>query len=164
MLKQQVQFISAKEPFEVIPHLTTTGEILDRSEKDGTEPRRAWHKSHGKWESDPIVDDLSLVLEAQDGLVIIGGCCHAGILNTCAHVSKMFDERIHAFIGGSHMLHFTRDEVSHVADVLEQTYGPPQLYLNHCTGKKTMAQVREQFGSEIAHDCRVGTELTYEIN
>jgi len=160
--KQGIKFSFVKEPFEVTPGLTTTGEITDRPEKDST----AWymtHKVNRRRKRDPLSDDLSLVLDTKKGLVIVTGCCHAGLLNTCVHVSKLFNKEIRAILGGTHLMTFKRKEIGHIGDVLEKTYNMPQLYLNHCTGKKAILQLKDRFGPEIVHDFWVGSEMTYEI-
>jgi metal-dependent hydrolase (beta-lactamase superfamily II) len=61
------------------------------------------------------------------------------------------------------MLAYSKEDVEHAGDVLEKVYGTPQLYLNHCTGKQAIEQLRTRFGSDVVHDCFVGTELTFEI-
>ncbi|MHA1718986.1 MAG: MBL fold metallo-hydrolase [Promethearchaeota archaeon] len=161
-MKSKVEFQLSKDPIKINQFLTFTGEIKDRPEKDGTE-KKLLHFKDGSWEKDPLLDDASLVLETKDGLVIIGGCMHSGLLNTCNFVNRMFNgKKIAAIIGGTHMMGFDKKEVDHVADELEQKYGTPKLYLNHCTGEKTIEQLKERFGPEIVVPCPVGTVLTYD--
>jgi len=161
-LLETVEFQLSREPVEILPGLHSIGEIpLDeRPEKPGLEPQ-AYHKINDQWEQDPILDDLSLALKTDQGLVIITGCCHAGLLNTCAKARRIFDDKIHAVIGGTHMMRYSDEEVEHVGDVLERDYATPQIYLNHCTGKKAVEQLRKRFGPDIVHDCFVGSELKY---
>ncbi|MHA1491395.1 MAG: MBL fold metallo-hydrolase [Promethearchaeota archaeon] len=160
-LEKKVSFSLTKELFEVNPYLFFTGEVKNRPEKDGTSNLYVrFYK--GKWEKDPLIDDISLVLKARDGLVLICGCCHAGLLNTCAYISELFNEKISAIIGGTHMMSYSKKEVEHVADVLEKKYGTPKLFLNHCTGKKKIKQLEIRFGSEIVKPCLVGTELFFK--
>jgi len=163
-LAKKVEFQLTKDSVEVLPKLFTTGEIpiAERPEKPGI-VSGAFHKVDGRREWDPVVDDLSLVLQAKDGLVIVTGCCHAGLLNTCAKAIRLFGQRIKAIIGGTHMLEYSREDVEHVGDALENLYGTPELYLNHCTGKKAIEQLRSRFESDVVYDCFVGTELTFEI-
>jgi 7,8-dihydropterin-6-yl-methyl-4-(beta-D-ribofuranosyl)aminobenzene 5'-phosphate synthase len=163
-LARKVEFQLARDPEEVLPRLSTTGEIpiVERIEKPGI-AGNAFHKLDGKCVWDPVIDDLSLVLQTKDGLVMITGCCHAGLLNACARTTKLFGGPIRAIIGGTHMLAYSRDDIEHVGDELEKVYGTPQLYLNHCTGKQAIEQLRIRFGSDVVHDCLVGTELTFEI-
>ncbi len=159
-LQERIKFNFVREPFRITANLSTTGEIHERPERDGTS-KKIVHKVNRDWKTDVLLDDLSLVLETNDGLVLICGCCHAGLLNTCAHVSKVFDKNIIAILGGTHMLGFSRKEIDHVGDILENTYGSPILYLNHCTGRKVISRLETRFGSEIVRPCLVGTELTF---
>lgn len=163
-LEATVQFQLSKEAVEVLPGLFTTGEIplAERMEKPGAEPR-AYHKVKGQWEGDPIIDDLSVVLKTDKGLVIITGCCHAGLLNTCAKATRTFGDKIHAVIGGTHMMRYSEEEVEHVGTELKKDYGSPELYLNHCTGKKAIAQLKKRLGPEIVHDCFVGSEIIFNM-
>ena len=161
-MKSMIDFQFSKDPVKINEFLTFTGEITERPDKDGTEKVMV-HFINGAWEPDPLLDDASLVLETKDGLVIIGGCMHSGLLNTCKHVSKMFNgKKIIAIIGGTHMMGFDAKEVEHVAKEVEEKYGLPKLYLNHCTGEKVVAQLRDKFGSEVVMSCPVGTTLTYD--
>jgi metal-dependent hydrolase (beta-lactamase superfamily II) len=61
------------------------------------------------------------------------------------------------------MIEYSREDVEHVGNVLEKTYGTPLLYLNHCTGRKAIDQLRSRFGLDVVRDCFVGTELAFEI-
>ncbi len=161
-MKSMVDFQFSKDPIKINQFLTYTGEINNRPDKDGTE-KTMIHFKNGVWELDPLLDDVSLVLETKGGLVIIGGCMHSGLLNTCNYVNKMFNgKKIIAIIGGTHMMGFNAKEVEYVANELETKYNLPKLYLNHCTGEKAIRQLRDIFGSEIVIPCPVGTTLTYD--
>jgi 7,8-dihydropterin-6-yl-methyl-4-(beta-D-ribofuranosyl)aminobenzene 5'-phosphate synthase len=153
-----------KDSVEVLPHLATTGEIpvAQRPEKPGI-PKNTFHRVDGQWKWDPVVDDLFQILQTREGLIIITGCCHAGVLNTCARATQLFNQKIKAIIGGTHMLEYSKEDIEHVGDALQNIYGTPELYLNHCTGKRAIEQLRGRFGSQIVHDCHVGTEFMFEI-
>jgi len=161
-MKSMINFQFSKTPVKINEFLTFTGEITERPDKDGTH-KIMLHKNNGVWESDPLLDDASLVLETKDGLVLIGGCMHTGILNTCRFLNNKFDrKKIIAIIGGTHMVGFNEEEVEYVAKELEEKYGTPKLYLNHCTGEKAIKQLSRIFGSELVVPCPVGTTLTYD--
>ena len=162
----------SKEPQQIAPYLKTTGEIIERNEKDGVEPI-AMHWEDGKLVVDPVLDDLSLVLSTREGEVIIAGCAHSGILNICNYVKKSTGRKIIAILGGTHMVRYTPQEVIHVANQLENVYDCPDLYLNHCTDKlpipflrktKTIDILKKRFGQEKVKNCYVGTKITFECN
>jgi 7,8-dihydropterin-6-yl-methyl-4-(beta-D-ribofuranosyl)aminobenzene 5'-phosphate synthase len=159
----KISFKLEKNSVEVLPNLFTTGEIpiAERTEKPGI-ASRVLHKVDGRREWDPVIDDLSLILQTKEGLVIVTGCCHAGILNACARATRLFNTKIKALTGGTHMMEYSKEDVEHIGNVLESVYGTPELYLSHCTGQKAIEQLKARFGTDIVHDCPVGSELTFE--
>ncbi len=55
-----------------------------------------------------VPDDQALVIDTVEGLVIITGCGHAGVINTIRAAEAMFPGRpIHALIGGLHLYEHT---------------------------------------------------------
>lgn len=165
----KVNFFLTNEVVQVLPYISTSGEINERSEKVGREPN-AFHHINSRDELDLVLDDQSLVLDTTEGVVILTGCCHAGILNTCKLVQKQYKKPIKAIIGGIHLVRFSKAEVMAVARVLEEQYGTPILYLNHCTDQIPIPFVRktkgtellkQRFGSEVVRNCHVGTQITY---
>jgi len=136
-----------KEPVQVVPGLWTTGEISSRPEPEG---RSAYHiiRRDGRWRPDPYRDDLSVVVETTQGPVLICGCCHAGLLNTLAHVRALFGTPPVAVVGGTHLIHADGPTMQRVIDVLAD-YGPPRLWLSHCTGERGFLALRAAFGQQV---------------
>jgi 7,8-dihydropterin-6-yl-methyl-4-(beta-D-ribofuranosyl)aminobenzene 5'-phosphate synthase len=168
--EEKVEFLLNKASQQLTRCLRTTGEISERDEVDGVEPK-AMHLEDGKLAIDPVLDDLSLVLSTTEGEVIIAGCAHSGILNICEAVKKSTGRKIIAIIGGTHMVSYTREEVLHVSEVLKEKYDYPDLFLNHCTDKlpipfvkKTPAFdiIKEVYGADKVNKCYVGTKLSFE--
>ena len=155
-LEQRLTIQLSTEPAEVLPGVWTTGEITDRAEPEG---RSAYHLTYGTegWEPDPYRDDMSLVLETGRGLTVICGCCHAGLLNTLAHVRRTFGPDITTVAGGTHLLHADEAHLQRVMEVLREL-DVPQLYLNHCTGQRAYVTLAQAFGEKVA-PCPAGTRL-----
>jgi 7,8-dihydropterin-6-yl-methyl-4-(beta-D-ribofuranosyl)aminobenzene 5'-phosphate synthase len=157
-LEQRLTFQLSAEPKEIFPGVWTTGEITNRAEPEG---RSAHHLVRGTegWEPDPYRDDMALVLETGKGLVVLCGCCHAGLLNTLAHVRRNFGLDITAVAGGTHLLQADEAHLRRVIEVLREL-GVPWLYLNHCTGQRAYVTLAQAFGEAVA-PCPVGT--TFEL-
>ncbi len=161
-LEKKVKFDFHTNPYQITSYLSTVGEITKREEPDGSSILMV-HQENGGWKKDLIYDDLSLVLKTKKGLVLLCGCCHSGILNTCSKLKQDYPkEKIHAIIGGTHMLTFSKKKIKHVAEALEKQYDSPHLYLNHCTGKKALSYLKEYFSNDIFHDFLVGEVLNFE--
>lgn len=159
-LAQRLTFQLSAEPMEIVPGVWTTGEITDRREPEG---RSAHHLIRGVegYESDPYRDDMALVLETGSGLVVLCGCCHAGLLNTLAHVRRTFGVDITAVAGGTHLLQADEAHLRRVIEVLRE-FGVSRLYMNHCTGQRAYVTLAQAFGEAVA-PCPVGTSFEFSV-
>ncbi len=149
------------EPVEVLPGLWTTGEITDRAEPMGSSASH-FIRTNNEWLPDPYRDDLSLVLSAGDRVILICGCCHAGLLNTMQHVRRIFQKPIHSVIGGSHLASATDEYLDHLIQVVHNEFAETQFHLNHCTGSNTLDYLKKALGKSVDH-CPAGTTLVYSI-
>ncbi|MBM4464152.1 MAG: MBL fold metallo-hydrolase [Chloroflexi bacterium] len=157
-LEERLELRLGAEPMEILPGVWTTGEITGRAEPEG---RSAHHLICGPegWEPDPYRDDMALVLETDEGLVVLYGCCHAGLLNTLAHVGRTFGADIIAVAGGTHLLSADEAHLRRVIEVLREL-GVPRLYPNHCTGQRAYVTLAQAFGEKVA-PCPAGTRLNF---
>jgi 7,8-dihydropterin-6-yl-methyl-4-(beta-D-ribofuranosyl)aminobenzene 5'-phosphate synthase len=148
-------------PTEILPGVWTTGVIPNRSEFEGSSPNHFIHEN-GKWLPDPYRDDQSLVLETSDGLVVVCGCCHAGLLNTLDHVELNFDTDITAIVGGTHLVSANSNNLEHVTAVLKyyRHRKDTKLFLNHCTGQNAHNMLVNALGEQV-RSCPAGTVLSF---
>ena len=160
-LAQRTTLHLSAEPIEILPRVWTTGEITSRTEFEG---RSSHHyiRASNVWLSDPYRDDLALILEAPAGLVVVCGCCHAGLLNTLAHVRRVFNQKIAAIVGGAHLASMDANTLEDTIRILRaSSMGHlPNLYLNHCTGVHALAALAQAFGAKV-HPCPAGTVLSF---
>lgn len=138
----------SNRPNEILPGLWTTGEIVERPEPPGSSAHLFIQTAKG-WEADQYLDDMSLVCKTSNGLVLICGCCHAGILNTLFHVKRIFHEPIVAVIGGIHLIHADDNYLDHVISIISENFPRLNLYLNHCTGEMAFKKLSEFFGKRV---------------
>jgi 7,8-dihydropterin-6-yl-methyl-4-(beta-D-ribofuranosyl)aminobenzene 5'-phosphate synthase len=98
---------------------------------------------------DNTPDDQSLVLETGKGLVLVLGCCHAGLVNTVEHVAYMTGRRdIHAVIGGTHLGFCSQEQLETTIGALK-TLGIKKLAASHCTGFAASARLSREFPVEF---------------
>lgn len=78
------------------------------------------------------IDDSALVYKTADGLIIITGCSHSGIINIINYAKKVIGiNKIFAIFGGFHLVNKTDDEIEAIADFL-QNENIKYLYPCHC--------------------------------
>jgi 7,8-dihydropterin-6-yl-methyl-4-(beta-D-ribofuranosyl)aminobenzene 5'-phosphate synthase len=148
-LERHVDLRLSAQPSEIIPGVWTTGEIAERSYFEGRSRGHVVRKGE-EWQPDPYQDDLSLVLDGDEGLVVLCGCCHAGLLNTLRHVRHHFEgEKIAAVIGGTHLNSATGEMLDEAVEHLRSTYDSPRLYVNHCTGERAYLALAKAFGDRV---------------
>lgn len=150
------------EPREVVPGVWTTGEITERPEPEGGSDRHL-ARVDDDLVADTYGDDVALVLEVDDGLVPLCGCCHAGLLNTLAHVERGFEGSIVIVVGGLHLTSAAGDELRHVGEVLGDMAALRRVYPNHCTGEAAFVALTRVLGSSVVRPCPAGTELDLEV-
>lgn len=84
--------------------------------------------------TDPVMDDQSLFFNCRDGLVVLLGCAHAGVVNTLAHIHDFTGgKRIQALIGGMHLINASPERIQETIETLRQL-GVEGIVPLHCTG------------------------------
>ena len=135
---------------EVFPDLWTTGEIKVRDELEGRSNAHFINRD-GDMQADPYLDDLSMVLKTEQGLVLICGCCHAGLLNTIKHTQQNFGQNITTIIGGTHLAAADGDMMDEIIEKLKDLFSEqPNYYLNHCSGQDAVRIMQEAFGDRVS--------------
>ena len=159
----KLEIIKVVEPYEITPILTTIGEINEWKEKP-SKIDKLTIELDGKFVHDELLDDLSLALKTKEGLVLILGCGHAGVLNICDRARELHpDSEIKKIIGGTHLVALrTEEELEYVAKQLEEKYNSPQLYFSHCTGQKATNFMKNYFGKDIVKAFKVGDVLEFD--
>jgi 7,8-dihydropterin-6-yl-methyl-4-(beta-D-ribofuranosyl)aminobenzene 5'-phosphate synthase len=99
---------------------------------------------------DTVPDEQSLVINTRDGLVVVTGCGHAGVVNTIEHVRNMFPDRpIAALIGGFHWFASGESDIVDAGDQLRKL-GVSRLIGAHCTLIEPMFTLRQHGWSRDA--------------
>lgn len=98
---------------------------------------------------DDFSHEQSLVLETENGLVILNSCSHAGPDNIIAEVRSAFPgKKISTLIGGLHLCKLNDDEVRAVAAGI-RACGIDRVYTGHCTGDRGFEVLREELGDSV---------------
>lgn len=143
---------------EIAPGVYLSGEIPRRRSFE-TGDTDLFVKQDGELRKDPLHDDQSLAVETAEGLALILGCCHAGLINTIDHFqARLPGKPIHTVIGGTH-LEFAPPEQLHETIAALKAMGIRRLGLSHCTGLKAGARLTQELGDAVAFS-NVGYSIT----
>jgi 7,8-dihydropterin-6-yl-methyl-4-(beta-D-ribofuranosyl)aminobenzene 5'-phosphate synthase len=143
-------FDLSAEPREIRPGLVLTGSIPRLHDHDQKLPPGNLMRGGGALTVDTVPDEQSLVINTRDGLVVVTGCGHAGVVNTIEHVRNMFPDRpIAALIGGFHWFASGESDIVDAGDQLRKL-GVSRLVGAHCTLIEPMFTLRQHGWSRDA--------------
>jgi 7,8-dihydropterin-6-yl-methyl-4-(beta-D-ribofuranosyl)aminobenzene 5'-phosphate synthase len=95
--------------------------------------------------ADTHPDDQSLVIRTGKGLVLLLGCCHAGIINTLEYArEKSGLAEIRAVIGGMHLGFCGDEQIDETVKILRR-FGIRKLVGSHCTGFPASVRLAREF-------------------
>jgi 7,8-dihydropterin-6-yl-methyl-4-(beta-D-ribofuranosyl)aminobenzene 5'-phosphate synthase len=98
---------------------------------------------------DTFDDELSLVAIGDEGLTVVTGCAHRGILNIVEAARAAFPGRpIRAVVGGFHLSALPDGELASVARDLA-AMEPGSVFCCHCTGPRGFAALRHELAGKV---------------
>jgi 7,8-dihydropterin-6-yl-methyl-4-(beta-D-ribofuranosyl)aminobenzene 5'-phosphate synthase len=120
-------------------------------------------KINDEWVVDPFHDDQGVAVKVKGkGLVVIGGCSHAGIINTVKHCQAVAQtSKVHAVLGGFHLTGPIFEPI--IGPTIEEMkkIDPDFVMPMHCTGWKAV----NQFAGEMPQQfvlTTVGTTYVFQ--
>jgi len=120
-------------------------------------------KIDGKWVVDPFHDDQGVAVKVKDkGLVVFGGCSHAGIINTVKHAQDVArTDAVHAVLGGFHLNGPAFEPI--IGPTIEEMkkIGPEYVVPMHCTGWKAINQFAKEMPGQFLLNS-VGTTYVFQ--
>jgi 7,8-dihydropterin-6-yl-methyl-4-(beta-D-ribofuranosyl)aminobenzene 5'-phosphate synthase len=139
--------VESKSP-TLIAHdtIAVTGEVERTTDFEKGMPN-AYVQVDGQSRKDRIPDDQSLVVQLKNKrLVLITGCCHAGIINTLRFARKLTGiENIYGVFGGLHLSGaFFESVIEKTVDELKGIQ-PEVVVPMHCTGWSAVKKLADAF-------------------
>jgi 7,8-dihydropterin-6-yl-methyl-4-(beta-D-ribofuranosyl)aminobenzene 5'-phosphate synthase len=127
---------------EVIPGQVIADEILTTGEVDGNIPEQA------------------LVIRTGEGLVIITGCAHPGIVRIIQRAMELTGDPVYLVLGGFHLGSKRETEISAIlADF--RRLGVQKVAPCHCTGERAIAMFSAEYGQAFVQ-AGVGRVITLD--
>jgi 7,8-dihydropterin-6-yl-methyl-4-(beta-D-ribofuranosyl)aminobenzene 5'-phosphate synthase len=122
----------------IIPGVYTTGEV-----------------------SGPIPEQ-ALVISTADGLIILTGCAHPGIVEIVQAAQALFpDQPVRLVMGGFHLLEMGADQINAIIADL-RALGVQQVAPTHCSGDLARQLFAEAYGEDYI-EAGAGLVLTFDV-
>lgn len=158
-LEKSAELVWTDESTQIGPNIFVTGQVCRLTDYEDT--GGDFYLDETCTRPDPIADDQAIYFDTPEGLVVVLGCAHAGVINTLHHIRSVTGQRpVHALIGGMHLVHASPDRMNQTVEALRQL-DVQRLAPTHCTGARAAARLWAEF-SESWQPCPVGTTFEFE--
>lgn len=146
------------KPAEIRPGLVVSGAIPRQTDFEDT--GGAFYLDQDLQRPDPIEDDQALVIRTPEGLVLLIGCAHAGVVNTLNHARRITGEhRVLAVLGGMHLAAAKQERIARTVRALAEA-GVARIAPAHCTGAAATAVLASEFPDRY-FPCPTGTVAVF---
>jgi 7,8-dihydropterin-6-yl-methyl-4-(beta-D-ribofuranosyl)aminobenzene 5'-phosphate synthase len=145
-------------------HFYYSGEIPRVSEFETGRPDHLCRRNNSEdWQPDPyLMDERMLVADVRGlGLIVFSACSHAGIVNVCTQVQRLFPGKpIHAVMGGLHLGGVMERIIPQTVEAL-RAFDIGHIITGHCTGWRALHALADAFGDRVSQSA-VGTSYVFQ--
>ena len=126
--------------------------------KEIHEPRELFDGVYTTGELNGGIKEQSLIVKTDEGLVIITGCAHPGVVNIVQKAREIAGDRVYLLLGGFHLGGASASKIESIIDSFEQL-GVERVAPCHCSGDSARRLLREHYGEGYI-ECGVGRRVT----
>jgi 7,8-dihydropterin-6-yl-methyl-4-(beta-D-ribofuranosyl)aminobenzene 5'-phosphate synthase len=139
------EFLVHDKPTEIYPGVWFTGPVPRNNPEKNWTPGLSLKTSGGLVE-DNVPEDSALIFDTAEGIVILTGCAHAGIVNITQYARALLGNKpIVAIVGGLHLFAASDQTVDWTATTLK-SYDVANLLAGHCSGLEATYKLRQVLG------------------
>ena len=158
---QKCRVIWTVTPAHIFPGISVTGQVsrINSFEDVGG----AFFVDENCRVPDKLLDDQALFIESAEGLIVVLGCAHSGVVNVLEYISDLTSlKSIYAVIGGMHLLNAPKERIGRTISVF-RNYNIQKIGVAHCTGAGAVGRFSNTF-HDRCFSCSVGTQISFEKN
>ena len=151
--------IKMESPTTIVKGLTATGPVPRTTDFEDT--AGSFFLDAACLQPDPLIDDQSLFFETHEGIVVLLGCAHSGIINTLRYIVELSGNKpIRAVIGGMHLVNASPERITRTIEEIRHL-DVRLLAPCHCTGTAATVALWNAFPT-ICVTCHAGTTFDFE--
>lgn len=154
------RFHTSTEPVWLNDHMVLSGEVPLQTDFEAPSDI-CYLKTEGQYHPSPVQDDQALFVRTDQGLLVLSGCAHRGIINTLLHAREITGvDQIHTVVGGTHLLNTSMGQQERTADMFLEL-NVHKVGVSHCTGLKPACYLAHRLGPEKFFFNNAGTVITF---
>lgn len=101
-------------------------------------------KLNDNYEKDDFSDEIVLAVKLQQGLLVVLGCSHVGIINILENLTERTGMPIYGVIGGTHLVEADDFRLNETIKYLREK-DIKLIGVSHCTGEKATEKLKDNF-------------------
>lgn len=154
------RFHTSKEPVWLHEDIVLSGEVPLKTDFESPSDT-CFLKVGETYQPSPVEDDQALFVRTDQGLLVLSGCAHRGIINTLLHAMELTGEdRVHMVIGGTHLLNTSPHQQERTADLVQELK-VHKIGVSHCTGLKPACYLAQRLGPDRFFFNNAGTLISF---
>jgi 7,8-dihydropterin-6-yl-methyl-4-(beta-D-ribofuranosyl)aminobenzene 5'-phosphate synthase len=156
----QQRAVFTEEPTEIINGLWVTGQVPRVNDFEQSSGR--FYLDQQGQQPDDLIDDQSMFFKTTQGIIVLLGCAHAGIINTLQYIQSLTGNiPFHYVIGGTHLVNASKQRMLQTIEQLHKL-NVQNIAPCHCTGLSTRIDLHNAF-QEQCTECKIGTSYNFEL-
>jgi 7,8-dihydropterin-6-yl-methyl-4-(beta-D-ribofuranosyl)aminobenzene 5'-phosphate synthase len=112
------------------------------------EPVSICERAYSTGELGDLIKEQALVIETDEGLVVITGCAHPGIVNVVREAKKQLKSDVHLVVGGFHLCWMNILQVKGIVDGVKKE-GVEMVAPCHCSGDLARSTFEKAYGENF---------------
>lgn len=155
-IEAMAEVVEVTEPQEVAKDVWMLGEVQRKHEQALLED--SYIVVDGEKQFDGLLDDTSVAVKTDKGLLLVLGCCHAGLRNTVEWAEEVVGDEVKYIVGGTHLIAFKPSELPEIIKWLDAII--EKIAPCHCTGLGYEFVLKEKLGEKYV---MVGSGSVFEV-
>ncbi len=152
------RFKLTAEPVEIATDMMTSGEVPMVTGYEAIDSA-LYVKKEGGFSADQVKDDQAVIIKGDNGLIVVLGCAHRGMINTLIHAQNITGiQKIQAVMGGSHLIGASEERLWQTIAALKDLE-IQKLALCHCTDLPVISVLAHEFGDVFSFN-KAGSVLS----
>ena len=142
-------------------NIVASGEVPMENSFESIDESAVVKTSNG-FKPDPLRDDQSVFIKTDQGVVVICGCAHRGVVNTIRHAQKLTGcNKVYSVIGGIHLFSASEKRIGETIKEF-RARDIAKIGVSHCTGPYAASIFAHEFKDKFFFN-HAGTITEFEL-
>ena len=112
---------------------------------------RFYIKEKENYIKDDFSDEIAVAVKLKEGLLVILGCSHIGVVNILETIIERTGIPIYGVVGGTHLIEADRQRLESTISFLKEN-NIHVIGVSHCTGENAVEKMQQEFQDKFIYN------------